>query len=76
MPGSNPMELLQMQQMQQMQQMFQNMNPPKWCWFDQIYLFFECIFFLHILKNIFRSITYKIFNYYLENIFIYFLNNE
>lgn len=30
MPGSNPMDLLQMQQMQQMQQMFQNMNPPKW----------------------------------------------
>ena len=27
MPGSNPMDLLQMQQMQQMQQMFQNMNP-------------------------------------------------
>jgi hypothetical protein len=26
MPGSNPMDLLQMQQMQQMQQMFQNMN--------------------------------------------------
>jgi len=25
MPGSNPMDLLQMQQMQQMQQMFQNM---------------------------------------------------
>lgn len=31
MPGSNPMDLLQMQQMQQMQQMFQNMNP-KWEW--------------------------------------------
>lgn len=30
MPGSNPIELLQMQQMQQMQQMFQNMTPPKW----------------------------------------------
>ncbi len=31
MPGSNPMELLQMQQMQQMQQMFQNMNSgQKW----------------------------------------------
>lgn len=30
MPGSNPMDLLQMQQMQQMQQMFQNMTPPKW----------------------------------------------
>ena len=31
MPGSNPMELLQMQQMQQMQQMFQNMNAgQKW----------------------------------------------
>ena len=29
MPGSNPMELIQMQQMQQMQQMFQNMNLPK-----------------------------------------------
>ncbi len=29
MPGSNPMDLLQMQQMQQMQQMFQNMNQ-KW----------------------------------------------
>ena len=29
MPGSNPMDLLQMQQMQQMQQMFQNMNA-KW----------------------------------------------
>jgi len=29
MPGSNPMDLLQMQQMQQMQQMFQNMTPPK-----------------------------------------------
>lgn len=27
MPGSNPMDLLQMQQMQQMQQMFQNMAP-------------------------------------------------
>ncbi len=27
MPGSNPMDLLQMQQMQQMQQMFLNMNP-------------------------------------------------
>lgn len=32
MPGSNPMDLLQMQQMQQMQQMFQNMTP-KW-WLD------------------------------------------
>ena len=30
MPGSNPMDLLQMQQMQQMQQMFQNMNPKWW----------------------------------------------
>lgn len=30
MPGSNPMDLLQMQQMQQMQQMFQAMTPPKW----------------------------------------------
>lgn len=29
MPGSNPMDLLQMQQMQQMQMMMQNMNPPK-----------------------------------------------
>lgn len=29
MPGSNPMDLLQMQQMQQMQQMMQNMNVPK-----------------------------------------------
>ena len=29
MPGSNPMDLLQMQQMQQMQQMFQSMGQ-KW----------------------------------------------
>ena len=45
MPGSNPMELLQMQQMQQMQQMFQNMSLPKWFWFESIYLFFWFIIF-------------------------------
>lgn len=38
MPGSNPMDLLQMQQMQQMQQMFQNMAP-KWVK-DWMFIFF------------------------------------
>jgi hypothetical protein len=45
MPGSNPMDLLQMQQMQQMQQMFQNMQP-KWVCSDgfvQIYyIYMSC----------------------------------
>lgn len=43
MPGSNPMDLLQMQQMQQMQQMFQNMNMNnKWGrWWIVFYLLYH-----------------------------------
>lgn len=43
MPGSNPMDLLQMQQMQQMQQMFQNMQP-KWVCGDG----FVQIYYIHM----------------------------
>lgn len=37
MPGSNPMDLLQMQQMQQMQQMFQNMGQKWEKWLIDLY---------------------------------------
>ncbi len=53
MPGSNPMDLLQMQQMQQMQQMFQNMNTnQKW---DHIFMIYICYLFIRIFEYILRS---------------------
>jgi hypothetical protein len=61
MPGSNPMDLLQMQQMQQMQQMFQNMGQKWERWLIDLYsvLFIvndSKVFFLDFIQL--RLITY------------------
>ena len=47
MPGSKPMDMLQMQQMQQMQQMFQNMQQ-KW---SGNCLYFYLLFIIDITYN-------------------------
>jgi len=59
MPGSNPMDLLQMQQMQQMQQMFQNMNQK---WVD--WWMFYILYYLFL---------YKIYWYEIKSIYLHYL---